>query len=208
MDAPNSPSETPRPPGQAASASRRRLIQGGLTAVPLVMTVSSQSVMAQGVSGRCSTASAFGSMNASRPANVTSCRGRGPQYWRNQHNFDEWPHGYVPRATQTPRVQATSFATCFGGSGVQAGATLLDVLRSNSSGRDEVARLCTAALLNAAKGLTPATVLSVATVRDVWQSYASRGYYEPTAGIRWYADASEPAGTGGIVEWLQTTMPR
>jgi hypothetical protein len=183
------------------------LLRGGMAAVPVVMTIASKPVMAQSMRGRCATASAFGSINASRPANVTRCGGHDPDYWRGSQHFNQWPSGFVP--TSTPNGQrATQFEDCFPHSQSYRGQSLLQVLSTTSQGRDEIARLCVAALLNSVKGLTPAHVLGPTIVRDVWTSFARRGYYEPTAGVRWYADDSAPAGSGGISEWLRSTMPR
>jgi hypothetical protein len=42
-------------------------------------------------------------------------------------------------------------------------------------------------------------VLSSQSVLDIWSSFVTNGYYEPTAGIKWYADS--------IIAWLKTTMP-
>ena len=55
---------------------------------------------------------------------------------------------------------------------------------------------CVAALLNAKMGWTP--VLTEAQVRAMFNDYASYGYYEPTAGVKWY-----PAD---IVTYLKSTM--
>ena len=98
------------------------------------------------------------------------------------------------------------FDAALGTVGSYPGKTLLTVLELHGGDRDAVARHIVAALLNAKKGLTPANVLSVTTVRAVWSSFATRGYYEPTAGIKWFADSSVPAGSGGIIPWLKSTM--
>jgi len=68
-----------------------------------------------------------------------------------------------------------------------------------SKGYDPVACNCVAALLNASNGppLTPTSILGVAYVKAIWSSYASKGYFEPTAGIRWSG--------GQIVDWIKTT---
>lgn len=166
--------------------------------------------MAQTVAGHCTTASAFGSINASRPARATSCGGYKPDYWGSEFNFSRWPSGFAPEARGhgPRRLDATRFETWFGASPAYRNASLLEVLRTTGTERDEMARLCVAALLNASAGLTPDNVLGVMTARDVWSSYASRGFYEPTGGVRWYAHASEPVGSGGIVAWMLSTMPR
>ena len=54
-----------------------------------------------------------------------------------------------------------------------------------------------AALLNAQKGWTP--VLTVAQVKNIFNEWNDKGYFEPTAGIKWYA--------ADIVYYLKSTMP-
>ena len=68
-----------------------------------------------------------------------------------------------------------------------------------SNGYDPVARNCLAALLNAstAPPLTPASILGVAKAKAIWSSYATKGYFEPTAGIQWNG--------AKIVDWITTT---
>jgi len=53
-----------------------------------------------------------------------------------------------------------------------------------------------AALLNARSGRTP--VLTEATVRNMWNDLINRGYFEPTAGVRW--------GATQIISYIRTTM--
>jgi hypothetical protein len=200
------PADAPLPsPGlSGARASRRRLLQGGLAAAPVVLSVSSRPVMA--ATGACSTASAFGSINASRPNKVTSCGGCKPDYWKNTLNYSLWPAGHCATA-KTVSTDKLYFNEVFASSPYPSTTTLLQVLQTTGTGQDAVARHCVAAVLNAAKGLTPATVLSAQVAKDVWASYRARGYYEPTAGIKWYPDSSIPSGTGSILQWLVSTMP-
>lgn len=54
-----------------------------------------------------------------------------------------------------------------------------------------------AALLNAKMGWTP--VLTEAQVIGMFNEWNLNGYFEPTAGVKWYA--------ADIVAYLQTTMP-
>lgn len=183
---------------------RRRLLRGGLAAAPVLMSVASRPVMAGGQAGRCTPASSFASINASRPDELYHCSGRTPGYWKQSQFFHLWPSPYKPQGNN-----ATQFDDVFGAAGGYPGKTLLDVLslEGNAGGRDALARHIVAALLNAASGKTPADVLSVSTVKAIWRDFVSQGYYVPTAGIQWYADHSVPAGTGGIIGWLQVTMP-
>lgn len=112
-------------------------------------------------------------------------------------------------SSKTVKVAGTTFDSVFGRQGGYGDKTLTEVLRLNSnSGRDGLARHLVAAYLNALKGLTPREVLDVPTIKNIWTSFVARGYYEPTAGIRWFPDYSEPASaSGGLIAWLKTTMP-
>ena len=74
---------------------------------------------------------------------------------------------------------------------------LLTVLRFPNTGTasNDVARNVAAALLNAAKGLTP--VLSVSAVKDIWREFGNTTRFSPSSGASW--NASE------IIEYLSTT---
>lgn len=187
--------------GAGPSLGRRRLLRGGLAAGPVVVaSAMPRSVMA----GECVPASSFASINASRPAGHTeySCvNGRTPGYWKNPVWFPQWPAPY------TPYPPGYLFNTAFPGSTGYPGLTLLQVLELMDGGREAVARHIVAALLNAQKGWTPGAVASTTIVKQVWMQYDTLGYYEPTAGIKWYHDYSVPSGVGGIIPWLLTTMP-
>jgi hypothetical protein len=186
----------------AALIARRRILRGGLGAAPVLMVSAPRSVMATTLN--CVPASSFASINASRPDLLFSCSGRTPGYWKQPQWFSQWPAPYAPSG-----ANPTTFDDVFGALGGYPGKTLLQVLElpGNSMGRDALARHIVAALLNAAKGLTPSNVLSVALVKTVWHDFVTNGYYVPTAGIKWYPDYSVPAGTGGITPWLTSTMP-
>jgi hypothetical protein len=77
-------------------------------------------------------------------------------------------------------------------------ASMLDVLRQNAGGGryQSLGRYIAAALLNAAAGRTP--YLSEGTIRQIWNDVMARGYFEPTAGVRW--------GPTEIVAYLRSTM--
>lgn len=196
----------------AANIARRRLLRGGLSVVPVVLTVASPSVMATGGGhggggwgGLCTPASSFASINASRPGKISTCGGCKPHYWAER---EDWPspcraRDYKP--WKGPSLPATKFHDEFAG-GLCGQMTMLAVLETTNR-KYEVARYCAAALLNARSGKTPSDVLSVGTVKSVWTSYIDKGYYEPTAGIRWYPDYSMPQGSGGLLAWLESTMP-
>ena len=77
-------------------------------------------------------------------------------------------------------------------------ASMLDVLRQSGGGGSyqTVGRYVAAAMLNAAAGRTP--YLSEGTIRQIWNDLVGRGYFEPTAGVRW--------GPTEITAYLRSTM--
>lgn len=200
MPDPKKPASTfdPAPPaGPEPVPSRRRLLQGGLGAAPVLMTLVSRPVLAQHL---CTTPSGFVSINASTAGRGVTCMGHIPSYWAGPQNFSQWPAGFNP---QNPNV------TRFGGpqgvfsiSPYPSGTTLLDVVsgsaNSGNMARDKVARMIVAALLNSAAGLTPP--LSVQNVKEMWNEFGRSGYlsFSPQSGASWNIDE--------IVDYLSTTM--
>lgn len=178
--------------GPDPKVSRRRLLQGGLAAGPVLLTLVSRPVLAQ----QCQSPSAFCSGNASVAAGAGPiCAGRTPGYWKQPQWFGSWRPPYYPTTVGGQGGhQATLFNTVF--TPHYSGQTLLDVLGMGGGPPNDVARHVVAALLNAAAGLTP--VLTVAAVKGIWSEYITKGYFEPTAGVQW--------GDAQIVSYLESTM--
>lgn len=192
---PGRPSATPPAP----DTRRRRLLQGGLGAAPVLMSVASRPVMAAGE--RCVAPSSFTSLNVSGETLSYPCSGHKPDWWKQPQQYSQWP---------SANNKNTAFDTVFGSYNGYPGKTLLDVLNlpAGDIGRDGLARHIVAALLNAQKTWTPSVVLGVTAVKAIWTSFVKDGYYEPTAGVRWYADTSTPANAGGgLIAYLKSTMP-
>jgi len=187
------------------SLHRRRLLRSGLGAAPVLMSVASKPVLA---AGQCVTASSFTSLDVSGDnATTLSCIGRTPEFWKQEANFGQWPEPYY--AVRIKRFAATMFDAVCGSYGGYPGKTCLQVLNIGGTdvGRDGLARHIVAALLNAQKGWTPPEVLSVEMVKHIWSEFTQKGYFEPTAGVRWYPDSSLPATAGsGITAFLKSTM--
>jgi hypothetical protein len=186
-------SDQPSPAGGDPSASRRRLLQGGLAAAPVLMTLVSRPVL-----GQVQTPSAFCSGNASvQLRNAALSAGRSPGFWKQEQSFASWVPPFYP--VTVPGTAASRQATLFDSifTPHYPGKTLLDVLRSQGGPPDEAARYAVATLLNIAAGWTP--VLTIKTVKGIWGEYITRGYFEPNAGIHW--------DHGQIVSYLQSTMP-
>lgn len=93
-------------------------------------------------------------------------------------------------------TQATLFSSVFAPSPYPPETTFLDVLQN--AGTDGVAAHLVAAKLNVAMGWVP--ILDDGRIQDLWLEYTSRGFYEPTAGVRWYAPE--------IVAYLQSLETR
>lgn len=186
----------------AQRAARRKLIKGGLSVAPIAMTLASRPVLAGGTPGTCTTPSGFTSINlkSGPDKSAGTCSGRTPGYWKQSQWFGQWPAPYYPVAGTYGGVQqqATKFGTAFGtANGTFDDMTLLAVLETGGGDDAELARHIAAALLNAASGKTP--VLSVDAVTNIWREYVLRGYFEPTAGIKW--------GSVKTTDYLKTTMP-
>jgi hypothetical protein len=176
---------------------RRQLIKGGLSA-PVLMTIASRQAL--GANFECKTASGFSSINQSAHGTPPLCSGRTPAYWKQEQYFGQWRSPYLPVATEIGSIIYP--ATLFGGptTGFNAGPfsdkTMLEVLNTDGGDAFALGRHITAALLNAAAGLTP--VLTTSQVVGMWNEYVSKGYFEPTAGVHW--DAAK------VIEYLGTTQ--
>jgi hypothetical protein len=191
-----------RAPEASPSAwlARRRLLRGGLGAAPVLLVSAPRSVMA----GACTTASAFTSLSThSGPVALSTCSGRGPDYWKNTSYQSQWPDSCIRNG-----ANATLFGSIFGAGDEYSGQSLIAILElSATTGKAGLARHVVAALLNARKvTMVPASVLSETTLKTVWSDFVAKGYYEPTAGIQWYPDSSSSGTAGGITQWLKSTM--
>ena len=184
---------------QARTRNRRRFLQGGVGATPLLMTLVSKPVLGQTA---CYSCSAHASMPTSH-RHVSYCSGRTPEYWANPDNFGQWPYSYCPVTTTTSvTVQATCFEQMLSPSAYVGGTTCLSVLQMPAAAPNNVSRYMVASVLNVAKGWVP--VLNMSVLQTIWLEYMNTGglaggYYTPTAGVKWYHD--------DIVAYLQSTTP-
>jgi hypothetical protein len=173
------------------------LLQAGISAAPVVMTVVSRPVLAS--TGNCQSPSGFVSGNASN-ANLAWCRGQTPAYWVG--NQGSWPSLYRPTTTlpNPPGPAATLFKDVFTPD-LTGSPTFLAVLQTQAtSGEPYVASLCVAAALNVATPLAiPSSIYRLATIQDLWKEYASNGrVFHPTLTATW--------NEAEIIDWLRTTM--
>ena len=197
--------------------SRRRLTGAGL-GMSVIFTLASRPVLA----ATCTTASAAASGNLSQHGAPLICTGRTPGYWKNLQHANEWPAPYkqgtcnsggstngAGGCSDSPQnwTGGTAFHPLFGGSNFKINnksLSLNQVMVMNDSSYpgvkdpDNLGSHIVAALLNAASGKTDG-VLSVTTVIGMWNEWVAKGYFEPSAGVKW--------SSAQIVTYLKTTMP-
>jgi hypothetical protein len=163
---------------------RRRFLGASSAVAPVVLTILSQPALGT----TCFTPSRALSKNTSiSQANfVGECSGaKSPQYYLS--NLDSWP-AFTPQ---------TGFNTIFGGklltklhNGQLVPLSMKQVLnRNGNSDIYTVASYLIAAVLNS-RGGASISIKAFDTTRatDIWQDYSSsKGYFEPTAGVYWYA---------------------
>ena len=207
----------PHPATGVEDIKRRRLLRGGLLAAPILMTLTSRPVLGGqwktvgggggkwgGGGGKCFTPSGFVSMPTSQHGKPSYCSGRTPGYWKQSQHFGSWVAPYYPTTVSWPGGhKATKFTEVFYGanSPYPPATTLLEVLGMQGGPPNDVARHIVAAVLNCAAGWTP--VLTVPVLRGIWSEYINTGggtvgYFEPTAGVKWYHD--------DIVNYLLSTQ--
>lgn len=187
------PSLPPPAPDSDLSTGRRRLLQGGLGAAPVLMTLVSRPVLAQRT-GLCTSPSGFVSLNASNAGRNVACTGRSPTFWAGGSQAgNQWP---FPYQSLQPRPN-TPFNTVFASYQPYASKSLLDVVKfpAGSAAPDSVARDIVASYLNALANLTPP--LSPVVVKDIWAEFIQTGFFSPSSGGHW--NAAE------IIDYLSTT---
>ena len=118
IDSPKMPGETGKQPdaGAVPSSGRRRLLQAGISAAPVVMTVVSRPVLAV----QCDSPSGFTSLSPSHPG-PGMCGGHTPSMWLG--DTANWPPNYTPAT-----LFVDKFPTGPMWFGLVSGKTLAEVL--------------------------------------------------------------------------------
>ena len=160
---------------------RRRLVQGGIGAAPLLMTLVSRPVLG---SVECSTCSGYQSLTRSG-TKVSYCTGQTPAWWADSANYPQWPGTILPQDLTGLNLEtkpATKFSECFACNGLVtslAEKTYLEVLQQSGGAPSHFA----AALLNVRTGRVPP--LNESSLKTMWYEYSTTGQYCPTAGTVW-----------------------
>ena len=197
--------------GQASSAprstSRRRLLQAGVSASPVVLSFVSQPVRAISGQKTCRSASSFASFSPTNVATshnpTATCTGNGPVTWKSVDvNF------------MAPVVQAAAlkdFAVGTSYTVVDPAFPTVNITNPkvwqvlkygnvNGTEREKLAMNVAASYLNVAGGSTPPEVMDAAKLANIWAlCQASGGLYPVTSsGPNWDAAAANV--------WLTSTF--
>jgi hypothetical protein len=190
--------------------SRRGFAKSGLALSGVILTLASRPVMAC----TCKSPSGFISGNVSTHGTPQTCSGRSPGYWQGKKT---WPSPYTKGictdeehpSSNDPLdwKEGTPFMGTFNCNGYGAKyksaclrthkkkkctniepLSLMQVLLLGGTiDRSQLGAHIVAALLNAAMGWTK-DILTEAQVINIFNEWDQKGYFEPTAGVKWYAE--------------------
>ncbi len=185
-------------PAKVSADGRRRFLGAGVGATPALMMLASQPAL--GVTCFSPSRALSRNTSVSQQGKYGDCTGISPGNYKTQTTPGapsyHWPAAPVP---------TTLFHSIFSGSyfevtksttgGGTRSLTLLEVLdlptvppdvMAVPSDPSKLAFHIIGAYLNVQKGFIPATVLDSQKVKNIWSELALRGYFEPTAGVKWY----------------------
>lgn len=190
QDQPNGPAELPPSAAQTpptlspAGAARRRFASAGTSGV--LLTLASTPGMAATL---CATPS--GSLSgglASAHGTPPSCSGVSPGYWKMH------PEAWPTAGTLTTDLYGNLLKSCTG-TAYQT-VTMMTILEHQTYDDCNIGMHMAATYLNIKSHRM--NVLDITKLRAIWYAYRSKGYYAPTAGVKWYA--------ADIVSYLRGTM--
>lgn len=196
-------------PAQSVNDTRRNFTKSGLIVSGVLLTLASRSAL--GGNFACQTPSGFLSGNVSTHGTPTTCSGKSPGYWGT--HAAQWPMPYQPGSCTNSGANSSN--SCTNAANWSGGTTFRSVFNCNGQGHiytqysmmqlfwlngnqdpNQLGAYFVAAVLNARFGLTP--VLAEPQVVNIFNEWDSKGYFEPTAGVKWYAP--------DLVAYLQSTM--
>ncbi len=185
-------------PASEVSGMRRRLLRGGLSSAPLLVTLTSRPVLAQTCFSPSETLSGTLSHKAD---DLPVCNGRSPGMWKtlgedtsNPRHADgtvaQWP---IPTSTAFhkvfPRGSYANFVTVRK-NGTTKDLSMLEVMQL--SGAEDPAKIgfhFVGAYLNILVGLVDPRAMTAPRLVALWTEWVNKGYYTPYAGATpWYAE--------------------
>ncbi len=184
-------------PGAMPDRRRRRFLGAGASVTPAILTLASQPAL--GVTCFTPSRSLSRNTSVSQTGQYGECTGaESPGNYKAQQDSTatayHWPAS-VPPSTLFHDLffQGTRVGTVFL-KPVSAGhisMSLGEVL--NSTGNEDPGKVAfhiIGAYLNVNGGngaVIPPQVATSATIQQIWREYASSGFYEPVAGVKWYS---------------------
>jgi hypothetical protein len=182
--------------------SRRDFTKSGLLLSGILLTLASRSAL--GGNFTCKSPSGFLSGNLSNHGTPSTCSGKSPGYWGNQPA--QWPRPYQPGICKKSCTKIANWSggtafrsifNCTGQGQIYLPYSMMQVLwLPGNADPAQLGAHIIAAVLNARMGSTP--TLTETQVTNIFNEWDVKGYFEPTAGVKWYA--------ADIVLYLKTTM--
>ncbi|RJG23245.1 hypothetical protein [Massilia cavernae] len=183
---PEKPQQTaPAQPAASISsrgAARRRFARAGLGVSGALVTITSRATMTCEICKPPSGSLSGGLTSHHGPPPV--CEGRSPGYWQT--------HSYWPCS---PTITFGSIFSC-AQSSKYYNCSIKDILDPKQWDKDAIGRHMVATYLNIISGKI--SFLTVIQLQNIWNDLYRRGYYNPTAGVKWYA--------ADVVTYLKGTM--
>lgn len=197
---PNEQTVSPSTHSSDMKAKRRRLIKGGLSSAPFLITLASKPVLATTCYSPSETLS--GAISHKGPDTIL-CSGRSPGVWR------ELAEGNAQAKLSWPILPSAAFHGTFN-SGPQASffknvngqiqsLTMLEVMQLTGGGDpSKIGFHVIGAYLNILSGLISPLALTTPKLIQMWNEWVATGYFTPYAGAaKWNADQ--------IVSYLKST---
>ena len=194
---------------------RRRFLGAGVSATPALMTLVSQPAL--GVTCFTPSRSLSKNTSISQAGKDGECNGQSPGNYGAQTEPGipsyTWPAYPLPGTpfhdifkpeyfviTVVGGAASKSKKPKSGGSNTRS-LTFLEVLRLNPNSEFEdlapgsaipvdpanLGKHLAAAYLNCVNGFIPEKILTTEGVKGIWNEWATKGHFEPMAGVKWYA---------------------
>ena len=164
-------------------ATRRRLAKAGIGAVGVLSTLESRATMSPMMCKSPSGALSGGLSSHYGPAPV--CNGLSPGYWKN--HSQSWPISTTTWFADVFYVSGNrSYCTIKAKNTSLLCSTMMNMLSHQTFDKYNLAMHAVATYLNIRSGKI--NFLSVETLLNMWYEVQTKGYYSPTAGVKWNAE--------------------
>lgn len=181
----------------ATSASRRRLLRGGLGASPVLLTLASRPVGA----ATCTVASSFVSVatfKSRNPGASAQCASRNCEWWKTECTSGATYKAYMDSTPVSTHLGATSPTSSY------ASRTLSSIMRDaagiQTGSELGVIQHLVALSMNVKTGSATPGNVTLAYINSVWSNYKLNGniFKLPSSGITWDSTA--------LITWARMLM--